>query len=140
MESANSEKNSTINQMLSELDGFDSSDKVLVIGATNRLDVVDKSLTRAGRFDLKIHTSLPNLEERILIFKRYLKKTNHNITQEFLNTLLENWENPTGADIEALINESIYQSVRRSSELVESQDIINSLQATNLSKNVKNRN
>lgn len=59
-ESANSEKNSTINQILSEMDGFDSSEQVLVIGSTNRLEMVDPSLIRAGRFDVKIYTPLPN--------------------------------------------------------------------------------
>lgn len=54
IESANSEKNSTINQILSELDGFETTDKVLVIAATNRLEMVDKSLVRSGRFDVKI--------------------------------------------------------------------------------------
>ena len=61
MESANSEKNSTINQILSELDGFETSDQVLVIAATNRLEMVDRSLVRSGRFDLKIEVSLPSL-------------------------------------------------------------------------------
>lgn len=60
-ESANSEKNSTINQILTEIDGFETSDKVLVIAATNRLEMVDKSLVRSGRFDVKISIPLPSL-------------------------------------------------------------------------------
>jgi cell division protease FtsH len=72
-ESSNSEKNSTINQLLSEMDGFDSSSQVLVIGSTNRLEMVDSALLRPGRFDLKIYTPLPNLKERIDIMKHHLK-------------------------------------------------------------------
>lgn len=75
MQSANSEKNSTINQVLSELDGFNTNEQVLVIAATNRLEMVDRSLIRSGRFDLKIQVALPTLETKIKIFRKYADKT-----------------------------------------------------------------
>lgn len=78
-EGSNSEKNSTINQLLSEMDGFSSQENVLVIGSTNRVEMIDSSLLRAGRFDLKIKIPLPNENDRYQILKYHLSMKKHNI-------------------------------------------------------------
>lgn len=127
MESANSEKNSTINQILSELDGFETSDQVLVIAATNRLEMVDRSLVRSGRFDLKIEVSLPSLQTKIKIFHKYASKTKNELSEAFILKLLQSSKFCSGADIEALVNEAIYLSMRRNSNKVEEDDIMNAI-------------
>lgn len=86
-----------------------------MIAATNRLEMVDKSLVRAGRFDAKINIPLPPLEVKVRIFKKYLAKTKHRISDSYIGKLLEKGQYGSGADIETLVNEAIYNSIRRDS-------------------------
>jgi ATP-dependent 26S proteasome regulatory subunit len=81
------------------MDGFETNDKVLVIAATNRFEMVDKSLTRSGRFDIKVEIPLPSMETKILIFQKYLEKTKHEITNSFIEKFLKKYEHWSGADI-----------------------------------------
>ena len=75
----NEEREATLNQLLTEMDGFDSNSGVIVIGATNRLDVLDEALLRSGRFDRRVHIPLPDIKEREEILKLYLKKKPHKV-------------------------------------------------------------
>ena len=86
---AGSEKNSTINQLLSEMDGFASHEQVLVIGSTNRIEMIDSSLLRAGRFDLKIRVPLPNPSDRFDILKYHLSTKTHSIDDLFLRRITD---------------------------------------------------
>ena len=97
---------------------------MLVIAATNRLEMVDRSLVRSGRFDLKIEVSLPGTETKVKIFRKYLSKTKNEVSEAFILKLLEGSRFCSGADIEALVNEAIYLSMRRSSQKVEEEDIM----------------
>lgn len=113
----NYEINSTINQLLVELDGFEATDKILVIAATNRIQMVDPSLIRSGRFDLKIKLQLPNQYERFKILEKKIKSEKHpEITQEYLVGLSEKLEKYSGADLEALVNEAVYSRLQHGRE------------------------
>lgn len=96
---ANTEKNSTINQLLSEMDGFSSQNNVLVIGSTNRLEMIDSSLLRAGRFDLKIKIPLPNSDDRFKILKYHLQSKKHTLSDDFLQNVTKKLDNWSGADL-----------------------------------------
>lgn len=71
---ANDERENTLNQLLTEMDGFGSNSGVIILAATNRADILDKALMRAGRFDRQIYVELPDLNDRVAIFKVHLKK------------------------------------------------------------------
>src|SRR4029078_10707110 len=83
---ANDERESTLNQLLTEMDGFGTNTGVIVLAATNRADVLDRALLRAGRFDRQIYVDMPDLEERRDIFKVHIKplKMDTNVDLEFL--------------------------------------------------------
>ena len=112
---AGSEKNSTINQLLSEMDGFASHEQVLVIGSTNRLEMIDTSLLRAGRFDLKIMVPLPNRLDRFNILRYHLTSKRHCLSDMYLQRLVDGLDGWSGADLETLANEAVYTSLRSSS-------------------------
>ena len=75
----NDEREATLNQLLTEMDGFEESSGVMVIAATNKIDVLDEALLRAGRFDRRIFVSLPDLQERINTLELYLSKKSHTV-------------------------------------------------------------
>ncbi len=81
------------------MDGFSSQNNVLVIGSTNRLEMIDSSLLRAGRFDLKIKIPLPNSEDRFKILKYHLTSKKHSISDEFLQNVTKKLDNWSGADL-----------------------------------------
>ena len=81
------------------MDGFDSHSNVLVIASTNRLEMLDTALLRPGRFDLKIKTPLPNLDDRIKIMKLHLRNKNNSLSEEFISKVMEKMEGWSGADI-----------------------------------------
>ena len=81
------------------MDGFSSQNNVLVIGSTNRLEMIDSSLLRAGRFDLKIKIPLPNSNDRFKILKYHLTSKKHSIRDEFLQNVTKNLDNWSGADL-----------------------------------------
>ncbi len=109
------EREATLNQLLVEIDGFNANSGVVVIGATNRVDVLDSALLRPGRFDRRVHISLPNLEERKEIIKLYLKDKNHNINYQEVGRLTAGF---TPATIETLINEAAILALKSNSLLI----------------------
>lgn len=116
---ASLERNSTINQLLVEIDGFESNEGVFIIAATNRLAMIDSSLVRSGRFDLKIKIDLPRSEDIRLIFEAKLNKTNHQgISPEDLIIFSDKMQGFSGADIENVVNEAVYLSMRTSNRCI----------------------
>ena len=107
------------------MDGFDSANNVLVIASTNKLEMLDSALLRPGRFDLKIPMPLPNLQQRIQIMKLHLKNKKNELSDEFIQEIMEKVEGWSGADIENLTNEAIYRSLRRKRNSIEEEDILN---------------
>ena len=118
---ANDERESTLNQLLAELDGFGDNTGVIVLAATNRAEVLDKALLRAGRFDRHIYLELPTKNERIEIFKVHLKplKLDENVDVELLASLTPGF---SGADIANICNEAALIAARKKKELVEQKD------------------
>ncbi|MFK5958139.1 MAG: ATP-dependent zinc metalloprotease FtsH [Lutibacter sp.] len=122
----NDERENTLNQLLTEMDGFGTDTNVIVIAATNRADVLDKALLRAGRFDRQIYVDLPNLTERAEIFKVHLKplKLNKDVDVEFLSQQTPGF---SGADIANLCNEAALIAARKSKKSVHHQDFLDAV-------------
>lgn len=119
--SGHSEKEQTINEMLTQMDGFDTTDGVIVIAATNRPDMLDQALVRAGRFDRQIHVRLPDVVGREEIFKIHAKKiTLHDDVD--LKTLAKGTPGFSGAEIANLVNEAAIMASRKGKEIVSMQD------------------
>lgn len=118
---ANDERESTLNQLLAELDGFGDNTGVIVLAATNRAEVLDKALLRAGRFDRHIYLELPTKQERIEIFKVHLKplKLDEDVDIELLASLTPGF---SGADIANICNEAALIAARKKKDLVEQND------------------
>ena len=114
------EREATLNQLLVEMDGFDSTQGVIVIAATNRLDVLDSALLRPGRFDRRIFIDLPNLSEREQIIKLYLKNKKHNLDISYIAKITAGF---SPAALETLINEAALNTIKRGSRVIELQDI-----------------
>ena len=123
---ANDERENTLNQLLTEMDGFGTNSGVIILAATNRADILDKALLRAGRFDRQIYVELPDLNEREAIFKVHLKdiKTAKNINNKFLAKQTPGF---SGADIANVCNESALIAARRGANEVESQDFLDAI-------------
>lgn len=117
---SNDERENTLNQLLAELDGFDSKTGVMVLAATNRVDVLDKALLRAGRFDRHIYIELPTKIERKEIFNVHLKsvKTDETIDVELLASLTPGF---SGADIANICNEAALLAARNKEKMVTQQ-------------------
>jgi len=123
----NDERENTLNQLLTEMDGFSSNNGVIILAATNRADILDRALLRAGRFDRQIHVELPDLEERKAIFlvhMRGLKYDEAGVNVEFLSKQTPGF---SGADIANVCNESALIAARREKELIEKQDFIDAI-------------
>ncbi len=103
------EREATLNQLLVEMDGFDSSSGVIVIGATNRVDILDSALLRPGRFDRRIFIDLPNLSEREQILKLYLKDKNHNLDISEIAKITAGF---SPAELETLVNEAALNALK----------------------------
>lgn len=123
---ANDERENTLNQLLTEMDGFGSNVGVIILAATNRADVLDKALLRAGRFDRQIHVELPDMNERTEIFKVHLKpiKLDKTIDTEFLSKQTPGF---SGADIANVCNESALIAARKDKKLVGRQDFLDAI-------------
>lgn len=109
------------------MDGFFPNEKVLIVAATNRIDLVDHAILRAGRFDLKIFIPPPDLEQRKGIFRKILlKKTKElsTVDDDTINYIAKNSENWCGADLETLVNESIYKAIEDHKDFVGSQHVL----------------
>ena len=119
--SSNDERENTLNQLLTEMDGFGSNSGVIVLAATNRADILDKALMRAGRFDRQIHVTLPDLNERKDIFKVHLKPLK--LAPDFdLDLIAKNTPGFSGADIANVCNEAALTAARRGKSDINNQD------------------
>ena len=123
---SNDERENTLNQLLTEMDGFGTDTNVIVVAATNRADVLDKALMRAGRFDRQIYVDLPDLNERQEIFKVHLKplKTIKNLDIDFLAKQTPGF---SGADIANVCNEAALIAARKNRKSVGKQDFLDAV-------------
>jgi cell division protease FtsH len=123
---SNDERENTLNQLLTEMDGFGTNTNVIVIAATNRADVLDKALMRAGRFDRQIYVDLPDLRERKEIFKVHLKplKSDAKLDVDFLAKQTPGF---SGADIANVCNESALIAARKNKKKVGRQDFLDAV-------------
>lgn len=126
MTGGNDERENTLNQLLTEMDGFGTDTNVIIMAATNRADILDKALMRAGRFDRSIYVDLPELHERREIFDVHLAKIKleENIDREFLAKQTPGF---SGADIANLCNEAALIAARNSHESVTKQDFLDAV-------------
>ena len=126
MTGGNDERENTLNQLLTEMDGFGTNTNVIVIAATNRADVLDKALMRAGRFDRQIYVDLPDVRERKEIFAVHLKpiKTAKNLDTDFLSKQTPGF---SGADIANVCNEAALIAARKSKKSVNKQDFLDAV-------------
>ena len=124
--SSNDERENTLNQLLTEMDGFDSNSGVIILAATNRADILDKALLRAGRFDRQIHVELPDLKEREEIFQVHLKglKLANDFSLEFLAKHTPGF---SGADIANVCNEAALTAARRDKPAIDRQDFLDAV-------------
>lgn len=128
----NDERESTLNQLLTEMDGFSSTTNVIVLAATNRADVLDKALLRAGRFDRQIYVELPDLEERKAIFAVHMKNLKLNadeksegfVDREFLAKQTPGF---SGADIANVCNEAALCAARKNKKQIDKQDFLDAV-------------
>ena len=123
---SNDERENTLNQLLTEMDGFGTNTNVIVLAATNRADVLDKALMRAGRFDRQIYVDLPDLNERREIFKVHLKplKATKTLDVEFLAKQTPGF---SGADIANVCNEAALIAARKNKKSVGKQDFLDAV-------------
>ena len=123
---SNDERENTLNQLLTEMDGFGSNSGVIILAATNRADILDKALMRAGRFDRQIHVDLPELKERLEIFKVHLR--NIKLAPGFkIDFLAKQTPGFSGADIANVCNEAALIAARKNKEVVEKQDFLDAI-------------
>ena len=124
--SSNDEREQTLNQLLTEMDGFGSNSGVIILAATNRADILDKALLRAGRFDRQIHVDLPDLNERKEIFQVHLRplKTSKELDVDFLAKQTPGF---SGADIANVCNEAALTAARKDKKEVENQDFMDAV-------------
>lgn len=122
----NDERENTLNQLLTEMDGFGTDTTVIVLAATNRADILDKALMRAGRFDRLIHVDLPELNERKEIFEVHLKPLTlgTDVETEFLAKQTPGF---SGADIANVCNEAALVAARKNKAVVEKQDFLDAV-------------
>jgi cell division protease FtsH len=126
MTGGNDERENTLNQLLTEMDGFGSNAGVIILAATNRADVLDKALLRAGRFDRQIHVELPDLTEREAIFEVHMKPLTVNTT---VDPILLSKQTPgfSGADIANVCNEAALIAARHDKKEIEKQDFYDAI-------------
>lgn len=123
---SNDERESTLNQLLTEMDGFDTNNGVIVMAATNRADVLDRALLRAGRFDRQIYVELPDIEERKAIFEVHMKglKLADDIDKDFMAKQTPGF---SGADIANVCNEAALVAARKEKKKIEKQDFLDAI-------------
>jgi AFG3 family protein len=123
---SNDERENTLNQLLTEMDGFDTNSGVIILAATNRADILDRALMRAGRFDRQIHVELPDLNERGEIFLVHLKplKLDEDVKVDFLAKQTPGF---SGADIANVCNEAALIAARKTHETVTRQDFLDAV-------------
>ncbi len=123
---SNDERENTLNQLLTEMDGFGTNTNVIVLAATNRADVLDKALMRAGRFDRQIYVDLPDIRERKEIFEVHLRpiKTSETLDLDFLARQTPGF---SGADIANVCNEAALIAARKEKKAVSKQDFLDAV-------------
>lgn len=126
MQGSNDERENTLNQLLTEMDGFGGNSGVIILAATNRADILDRALLRPGRFDRQIHVDLPELAERKEIFKVHLKPLilDNNVDIEFLASQTPGF---SGAEIANLCNEAALIAARKKKEKIDRQDFLDAV-------------
>jgi cell division protease FtsH len=117
---SNDERESTLNELLTQMDGFDGDSGVIVIAATNKIEVLDDALLRAGRFDRRVHVGLPNIEDRKKILELYLNGKNHEINIERLTNETAGF---SSAALATLINEALLNMIKMNKKILENDDI-----------------
>lgn len=124
--SSNDERENTLNQLLTEMDGFDTNSGVIILAATNRADILDKALMRAGRFDRQIHVDLPELKEREEIFTVHLRglKVSDSFDVAFM---AQHTPGFSGADIANVCNEAALTAARRDKNEIDRQDFLDAV-------------
>lgn len=123
---ANDERENTLNQLLTEMDGFGTNSGVIILAATNRADILDRALMRAGRFDRQIYVDMPDLNERKDIFKVHLKplKLDASVDIDFLAKQTPGF---SGADIANICNEAALIAARHDKKVIEKQDFLDAV-------------
>ena len=123
---SNDERENTLNQLLTEMDGFGTNTNVIVLAATNRADILDKALMRAGRFDRQIYVDLPDVRERKEIFEVHLRpiKNSESLDMEFLAKQTPGF---SGADIANVCNEAALIAARKGKKAVDKQDFLDAV-------------
>jgi cell division protease FtsH len=126
MTGSNDERENTLNQLLTEMDGFTPNSGVIILAATNRADILDKALLRAGRFDRQIHVELPDLNERKEIFKVHMRplKLSKSVDNKFLAKQTPGF---SGADIANVCNESALIAARNAHKEISKQDFMDAI-------------
>lgn len=124
--SSNDERENTLNQLLTEMDGFGTNSGVIILAATNRADILDKALMRAGRFDRQIEVGLPDIKERAEIFNVHLRniKLDPNLDRDFLAKQTPGF---SGADIANVCNEAALIAARHNKKFVEREDFLSAI-------------
>ncbi|MBQ8056603.1 MAG: ATP-dependent zinc metalloprotease FtsH [Paludibacteraceae bacterium] len=124
--SSNDERENTLNQLLTEMDGFGTNSGVIILAATNRADILDKALLRAGRFDRQIHVELPDIVERKEIFQVHLRplKLEEGMDIDFLSKQTPGF---SGADIANVCNEAALIAARKNKDAVQKQDFLDAV-------------
>ena len=116
----NEEREATLNQLLTEMDGFEESSGVMVIAATNKIEVLDEALLRAGRFDRRVHIGLPDFDERVHTIELYLKAKEHQVDIEQVANMTIGFNS---AALATLINEAALYALRHEKKRIENSDI-----------------
>ncbi|MDE6643396.1 MAG: ATP-dependent zinc metalloprotease FtsH [Muribaculaceae bacterium] len=123
---SNDERENTLNQLLTEMDGFGSNSGVIILAATNRADILDKALLRAGRFDRQIYVDLPELNDRVAIFKVHLKNIKIDDSVD-IDLLARQTPGFSGAEIANVCNEAALIAARKNKTSVQKQDFIDAV-------------
>ena len=134
----NEEREQTLNQLLSEMDGFDSSKGILVLGATNRPEILDKALLRPGRFDRRIIVDKPDLKGRVEILKVHAKDIKMDETVD-LDAIALATSGAVGSDLANMINEGAINAVKEGREFVNQHDLFNAVEVVLVGKEKKDR-
>lgn len=134
----NEEREQTLNQLLSEMDGFDSTKGILVLGATNRPEILDKALLRPGRFDRRIIVDRPDLKGRVEILKVHAKDVKMDETVD-LNGIALATSGAVGSDLANMINEAAINAVKHHREYVSQKDLLEAVEVVLVGKEKKDR-
>jgi len=138
MSGGNEEREQTLNQLLTEMDGFEKNDKIIVLGATNRVDVLDPALLRPGRFDRKVVINLPDIKEREEILKIHTK--GKPLSEDInLREVAERTPGFSGADLENIINEAAILTAKNEEKSISQKNILESIEKVLLGPEKKSR-